>query len=69
MVKYSIKLHNFTTPNFVRKEARVGKRQDGIKFDEGIPLRDLEENTLSELCDAFRKEVFKKAGKLDPNEN
>lgn len=30
-------------------------------------LENLDEETLSELCDNFRRGVFKKAGKKDPN--
>jgi hypothetical protein len=52
-----VSLEKFTTPNFVR-----------IKGDKerAFPLKDVDEKSLSILCDYFREEVFAKAKKKDP---
>ena len=61
-----LKLQPFRTPNFVLPETPPGKLQDGFKTGSSFPLSQLPAETLSDMCDAFRDEVFKKAGKDDP---
>ncbi len=55
----NIKLEPWLTPNFVRAET------PGICFT----LSEASEEALSDLCDQFRAEVFRKAGKKDPKPN
>lgn len=57
MPKISVELQPWSTPNYVRI-------QEGAVY--GIPLKDIDAQALSEMCDQFRKEVFEKAGKEDP---
>lgn len=66
MAKLNIELQPFTVPNFVAQKAPVGLRQEGFKSVHSYPLRDVDAQTLSDMCDAFRREVFVKALKLDP---
>lgn len=66
VARIEVGIHPFTVPNFVRPEKRAGWRQDGIQFEDGIPLAELPEDTLSQLCDDFRRGVFERAGKKDP---
>lgn len=55
-MKYELKLNPFITPNFsIATHPQRGA--DSIS----IPLSDLSEETLEELCKNFRDEVFKKA--------
>lgn len=62
MSTINIELKPFSTPNFV-----ILKRQnDGDKENKSFPLKELDSRTLSDMCDEFRKEVFKKAEKEDP---
>lgn len=65
-----IKLKPFRVPNFVLVDAdRVGQRQDGFNPDNNgmkFELSQLDEDTLDELCEQFRADVFQKAGKVDP---
>ncbi len=62
-----IKLRPFGTPNFVILDLPPGKREDGFRSDDrSIPLRDVPAEDLDKLCNAFRAEVFRKAGKTDP---
>lgn len=64
--KTSRRIRPFTVPNFVTEIRPPRPRQEGPKFEEGIPLNELAAETLAELCDHFRAEVFKKAGRKDP---
>jgi len=62
----TIKLQPFSTPNYVISESRVGTRQEGLIENPKWPLSEVDEDTLSQLCEKFREDVFKKAGKNDP---
>ena len=61
-----VELQPFQTPNFVRAVAKPGKREDGIQEAPSYPLSDLDPLTLDKLCNEFRDEVFRKAGKEQP---
>lgn len=61
-----IKLKPFQTPNFVIEDTSPSKRQEGLKEPKSWPLSEVDHQTLSDMCDAFRDEVFRKAGKEDP---
>ena len=65
-VTLNIELQPFTTPNFVRAALPPGKREDGFKETPCYPLSDLDSLTLHKLCEDFRNEVFRKAGKKQP---
>lgn len=65
-ITVEVGLRPFQVPGFVQPEKKLGLRQDGIQFSDGIPLADLPEDTLAALCDEFRAGVFQKAGKQDP---
>lgn len=65
----NIKLKPFGTPSFAILIMPAGKRQDGFTPTDGIPLREIDAEELSDMCDAFRAEIFKKAGKPDPEEH
>lgn len=63
----NLKLRPFTTPSFVIAETPPKERQEGFNPD-GAPkfhLKELDAQALSDLCDAFRAEVFQKAEKTD----
>lgn len=53
----------FTVPDYVSGKRKVRPRQEG--FGEGLTfhLSDLDSMTLDKLCEEFKREVFKKAGK------
>lgn len=61
-----IDVNRWMVPNFVTLKMPPGKRQDGFKQAPSLPLSDVDADTLSDLCDAFREEIFKKSGKADP---
>lgn len=65
-MKMQVEVLAWQTPNFVRLKPPVGQRQDGIKEAPAIPLNEIGADVLSRLCDDFRAEVFRKAGKVDP---
>jgi hypothetical protein len=65
-ITIDVELKDFAVPNFVIPVGKTGKKEDGPDFTDGIPLRDLEANVLSQLCDNFRAEVFRKAERQDP---
>ena len=66
-MEIKLKLKPFQVPNFVLVEEKPGLRQGGLKPSTSWPISELEEDVISELCDEFRKGVFNKAGKNDPN--
>ena len=65
-MKIEMKLKPWVTPNFVILEVPARPRQEGWKEAPSIPLAEVDVAVLSDMCDAFRAEVFKKAGKPDP---
>lgn len=51
----------FNIPNYVILVAEQGESTNA-----SVKLSALDESTLSRMCDQFREEVFKAAGKTDP---
>ena len=68
MPKTEINIKPFKVPNFVFLERPPRPRQEGINFDTSysLPLSELRESVLDEMCKEFRAAVFEKAGKEDP---
>lgn len=64
LAKVDITVEPFGIPNFVRRAKKTAA--SGDDSDPAFPLRDVDVNTLSALCDQFRADVFKHAGKTDP---
>jgi hypothetical protein len=61
-------LDPFPVPDKVWIQQPVKSRQEGFKPDLNyIPLSELDEQTLNELCDAFKQGVFEKARKVQFN--
>ena len=70
-MEHKVKLAPIKVPNFVLVEessSRNPKHCNSTMYT-SISITELSEETLSGLCDEFRKNVFKKAGKKDPKEN
>ncbi|MCK5605406.1 hypothetical protein KAR91_26175 [Candidatus Pacearchaeota archaeon] len=69
MPSVEIKLVPIRVPNFIIVKMPPGKKEDGINLGESpkFALRDLDSAVLSDLCDNFRRDIFEKAGKDDPN--
>ena len=65
-VKIELDLLSFDTPNYVLVKQKPGKREDGFKEGPKFHLEELDSLTLAKLCDDFRTEIFKKAGKQQP---
>lgn len=59
-------LQPFRIPNFVLEKSQVRPRQEGFVETRSHALADLDVSVLSRLCDQFRKDIFEKAGKVDP---
>ena len=67
MATITLKLYPFTIPNYVVELDTIPtKPQDGFKAISSYHLKQLDEDTLSTMCDEFRQGVFAKAGKNDP---
>lgn len=64
MAKIGISVEPFMIPNFVRRAKKSSAQGDDS--DPAFPLRDVDADALSALCDQFRADVFKQAGKTDP---
>lgn len=66
MATVEIKLQPFRPPNYVLVESPRKAREEGLVETPKFSLADLSAETLSDLCDQFRADVFEKAGKPDP---
>lgn len=66
MTKLTVELQPWQTPNFVTQKMPPRPRQDGPIEGPKFALADLTPEILSDLCDEFRKEVFRKSGMRDP---
>ena len=64
----SFTLLPFTVPDNVALKGEPRRRQDGFERQTVMPLADVSEGSLSDLCKQFRRDVFRKAGKIDPEE-
>lgn len=64
---FPLPLQPFRVPNFVLEKVTLGQlARCGFGQSRTFSLHELDAQTLSHLCDQFRAEVFKKAGKQDP---
>lgn len=63
-----VELGSWPTPDFVPVKMPVRARQEGFTPDAAPKwhVRDVDTQTLSDLCDEFRRQIFEKAGKPDP---
>ena len=66
MIEAKIKLKPFLVPNFVLADQPPKPRQEGFIEGQQFALSELDVATLDLLCEQFREDVFKKAGKDDP---
>lgn len=66
MITIKTGLKPFTVPNFVVAVQAARPRQEGFTEAPKYALSEIPSETLSDLCDRFRKSVFEKAGKADP---
>lgn len=64
-----VKINSFAVPDKVNLQGKLRSRQDGFHESLSLNLSELDEDTLSKLCDQFRKNVFEKANKKDPRES
>ena len=62
-----LKLKPFTTPNFILVEEPPKSRHLGFQEGRKFSLTEIGALELSALCDKFRSDIFKKAGKTDPS--
>lgn len=65
-MEVKLKLKPFTTPNFAMVEMPPRPREEGMKELPSLALETLDAETLEALCIQFRADIFKKAGKTDP---
>ena len=65
MAYIKVEIQPFEVPDRLYEKGVVRPRQAGFFPVESHPLSWATVETLSTLCDEFRAEVFKKAGKVD----
>lgn len=65
-IKIDLELRPFEVPNYVSVNESPSARQEGFIEGRKFHLSELDEETLSGLCDEFRAQVFAKAGKTCP---
>ena len=64
-MKMEIELQPIRVPNFISQKTKsLPEEGDCPKY----PLTDLSPKVLAELCDQFRQDVFRQAGKKDPGQ-
>ncbi|MCW8988351.1 MAG: hypothetical protein OQK75_11860 [Gammaproteobacteria bacterium] len=65
-IKLNIELKPFIVPEYVLIKQKPKSRQEGFNANpEKFHLKDLDAETLGQLCDEFRASVFTKAGVKD----
>ena len=60
-----IELNPFIVPNFVMAKLPLRPWQEGFHEGPTWALSEVDASDLGQLCDQFRDEVFRKAGKTD----
>lgn len=68
-IETKVRLRRMTVPNYVLAESRIAPRNEGFTESPKFALRELPAETLSALCDQFRADVFRRAGKVDPRDH
>jgi len=61
MAKFNIDLIPFTIPDSVLLTLPPGTKQDGFTAGPKIPLGDIQDDILHEMCDDFRTAIFERA--------
>jgi len=61
-----IQFRQWVVPSFCVQELPPRPRQDGLKDAPSWALSEVDADVLAQMCDDFRAEVFRKAGKADP---
>ena len=65
-VTVKIKIKPFTVPRTVYMDLPPRPKQEGMTVPQHYFVKDLDAETLSQLCDEFRKSIFELAEKTDP---
>lgn len=65
-----VEIQPWNTPNYITAVMPASQRQNGLNPDSAPKwhISDVDAETLSDQCDKFRAEVFKKANKEDPKQ-
>jgi hypothetical protein len=66
MSKICVELEPIRVPNFIIQRVLPGKREDGFMEAPKYAVGALDADTIGELCDEFRSDMFAKAGMSDP---
>ena len=57
----------FITPSYALEDLAPRPGEAGFTAIMARSIRDIDAETLSQMCDNFRADVFRKAGKEDPS--
>lgn len=63
MASIDLKLRPFSVPNFVLLEMPPGKCQEGFNEMPSIPIKDVPESVLLQMCEDFKAEILRKKHK------
>ena len=63
----NIELIPIRIPDYIIQKTPPKPRSEGLTESPKYHLSEVDEQTLSQLCDDFRAGVFAKAGKVDPS--
>ena len=62
-MKIKVEINDFKVPNFVTLKHKERPREQGLQQATSFALADLDAETLNDLCQKFKEDVFIKAGK------
>lgn len=65
-IEMKVELQPWMTPNYVLGKTPPHPRREGFTECPKWPLSEIDAVTLAKMCDEFRAEIFRKAGKNDP---
>ena len=66
-MKIEIEIIPFDAPDVIVLKTPPRPRHEGFNLNNSVMhVSEVDAETLSKLCNDFRAEVFKKAGKIDP---
>ncbi len=65
-MKLDVDVQPWSTPNYVIAKMAPRPRQEGLTCALSWSLNEVDPELLSKLCDEFRADIFRKAGRVDP---
>lgn len=65
-VSAPVTFRTWSAPNFAQPQVAPGRRQDGLKIVEGVPVASLSPAVLDALAAAWLEDLYAKTGRACP---